>query len=478
MRFRSLLTLVVTVLLLASPFAVRAADWPMWRYDANRSGATPHELPAKLYLHWMRDIQPLQPAWPDQEKMQFDIVREPIVVGQTMYINTSRHDCVRALDTRTGVEIWRHFVDGPVRFAPVAWEDRIFFTSDDGYLYCLQGNTGKLVWKYRGGPSDRKIIGNLRLISTWPARGAPVIVDGKVYFSASIWPFMGIFIHAVDARTGQPIWTNDGDGSLYMTQPHHADSFGSIAPQGPLVAIGDKLLLPGGRSVPACLDRHTGKLLHYRLAENQHRGGGSEVAAIHDLFFNGGTVFDIASGKSLSDYGKLVVLNRDTVFTHANGQCRIFDLKNQKTQEASSNDGKGAKETGTRWTRPEIAAIKVGEADTMMQAGSRLYLGSTDSITVLTWNAAKKELTPGESLVVKGKVVRLIAADDRLIAVTRGGRIYCFAGQKAKPVVHVRERVPVPEPTPQVKAKADQIFAATKTRAGYVVDQDTRRVIG
>ena len=72
---------------------------------------------------------------------------------------------------------------------------------------------------------------------------------------------MGIFIHAVDARTGQAVWTNDGDGSLYMTQPHNADAFGSIAPQGPLVAIGDKLLLPGGRSVPACFDRHTGKLL-------------------------------------------------------------------------------------------------------------------------------------------------------------------------------------------------------------------------
>jgi outer membrane protein assembly factor BamB len=469
MQIRRAFSFLATTLFLASPCILQAADWPMWRYDANRSGATTHELPTKLYLQWMRDIQPLQPAWPDQDKMQFDIVREPIVVGQTMYLNTSRHDCVRALDTHTGLEKWRYFVDGPVRFAPIAWEDRIYFTSDDGYLYCLQGNTGKLVWKYRGGPSDRKIIGNLRLISTWPARGAPVIVDGKVYFAASIWPFMGIFIHAVDARTGQAIWTNDGDGSLYMTQPHHADSFGSIAPQGPLVVIGDKLLVPGGRSVPACFDRHTGKLLHYRLAENERRGGGSEVAAIHDLFFNGGAVFEVATGKYLSDYGKLVVLSSDIVFTHANGKCRVFDLKSQKVQEASSDDGKGKTRTVTRWTMPEIAAFKAGEADTMMKAGSRLYLGGTDSIAVFTWNADKKELTPGESLAVTGKVVRLIAADDRLFAVTRGGRIYCFAGQQTKPVVHVRERVPVPEPTPQVKAKADQIFAATKTRAGYVV---------
>src|SRR4051794_34600952 len=96
---------------------LHAADWPMWRFDANRSGATPHAVPARLHLHWKRDNHPLKPAWPDQDKMQFDIVREPVVKGQTLYINSSRHDCIRALDTRTGIEKWKYFADGPVRFA-------------------------------------------------------------------------------------------------------------------------------------------------------------------------------------------------------------------------------------------------------------------------------------------------------------------------------------------------------------------------
>ena len=112
------------------------------------------------------------------------------------------------------------------------------------------------------------MLGNERLISMWPARGAPVIADGKIYFAAGIWPFMGIFLHALDARTGELVWTNDGDGSTYIKQPHNADSFAGVAPQGALVVRGDKLLVPGGRSVPACYDRHTGKLLYYQLAEN------------------------------------------------------------------------------------------------------------------------------------------------------------------------------------------------------------------
>lgn len=444
---------LVTVLVCAISGRVDAADWPMWRYDANRSGATPHALPAGLYLEWLRDIQPLKPAWPDQDKMQFDIAREPIVVGQTLYINSSRHDCVRALDTRTGLEKWRYFADGPVRFAPIAWEDRIYFSSDDGYLYCLHGHDGKLLWKYRGGPSDRKIIGNDRLVSTWPARGAPVVADGKVYFAAGIWPFMGIFLHALDARTGQEIWTNDGDGALYMTQPHHTDAFGSIAPQGPLVVSGDKLLVPGGRSVPACFERQTGKLLHYQLAENERKGGGSEVAASSDRFFNGGAVFDIAGGHHLAEYGKHIVLTADAAFAIDNDRCRVFDLK----------------ATVTRWALPELTALKIDSANTIMKAGSRVYVGGIDQIAVFEWNAEKKELTPGQILAVKGNFVRLIAADDRLIATTKGGRIFCFAGQKTKTTVHVRERDPVPEPTPAMQATVDQIFAAAKSHAGYVV---------
>ena len=37
-----------------------------------------------------------------------------------------------------------------------------FFVADDGYLYCLDADSGELLWKFRGGPSDRKVLGNER----------------------------------------------------------------------------------------------------------------------------------------------------------------------------------------------------------------------------------------------------------------------------------------------------------------------------
>src|ERR1700722_13486855 len=115
----------------------RAADWPMWRYDAQRTASSPHKLPDKLHLQWVRDLPPLQPAWPDQPKMQFDAAYEPIVLGKTVFIGSPREDCLIALDSASGREKWRYFTDGPIRFAPVGLKGKIYFTSDDGYLYCV-----------------------------------------------------------------------------------------------------------------------------------------------------------------------------------------------------------------------------------------------------------------------------------------------------------------------------------------------------
>src|SRR5262245_41386850 len=122
----SRISLGLVLAIAIAPFA-RAGDWPMWRYDARRTAASPHELSAQLSLQWSRDYAPEVPAWPDQEKMPFDICYEPIVVGQTVYINSSRHDCIRALDVATGDRKWIFMADGPIRFAPLYHKGRLYF---------------------------------------------------------------------------------------------------------------------------------------------------------------------------------------------------------------------------------------------------------------------------------------------------------------------------------------------------------------
>ena len=417
-----------------------AADWPQWRHDARRGNASPQELAATLHPQWTRELPATTPAWPDQPKMQYDLAYEPILVGQILVFGSPVNDRLTAVDVGTGKEIWRYYADGPIRFAPAAWENRVYFASDDGYLTCLDLPDGKLLWKFRGGPTDRKILGNQRLISAWPARGAPVVADGTVYFAASIWPFMGIFIHALDARTGAVLWTNDGDGSLFMKQPHNTDAFASVAPQGPLVVTGDLLLIPGGRSVPACYNRKTGKLVRYQLAENGKRGGGYEVAALEKIFINGGAAFELDTEKYLGEIGQQVVATTERLFAYSAGSCRVYDIRTAKNEEFDTIDRKGKTTKNFRWSMNEIGSCKLPPVECLILAGGRLYAGGKGFIASVMVNEAGKQLTLASQIPVEGTVLRLLAGADRLIAVTREGRIICLGADKTQEVIHQEKK--------------------------------------
>ncbi len=169
-------------------------------------------------------------------------------------------------------EIWHFYADGPVRLPLAINKGKIYFTGDDGYCYCLNTGNGSLVWKRLLAPAENKLLGNKRLISMWPARGGVVIKDDIVYTAASIFPLMGTFIYALDAATGDIIWENEGTGSNYILQPHRSPAFADVAPQGTFTISGDKLLVAGGRSVPAAFDLKTGEELYYHLAASGKSG--------------------------------------------------------------------------------------------------------------------------------------------------------------------------------------------------------------
>lgn len=457
----------------AEPAAV-AADWPQWRYNAQRSAATPQELPAKLQLAWSRELPKLRPAWPDQPKMQLDATYHPIVLGQRLFVGSSYDDSLAAYDTRTGEEVWRFFADGPIRNAPVAAQDKVYFAADDGYLYCLRASDGGLLWKFRGGPSDRKILGNERLISTWPARGAPVLADGKIYFAAGIWPFMGVFLHAVDAATGEAIWTNDGDGSMYIKQPHNTDSFAGVAPQGPLVAIGDKLLVPGGRSVPACYDRATGKFLYYQLAENGKKGGGSFVAAVDELLFNGGGAFDLKNEKYLGSVAEPFAFAGGSLYEAAGSTLKVHDLASSQVAMVETIDRKGVKSKSAKWQMRRTAEAEIPRFNAIIKAGSRLYGGGEGEIAAveLPNKGDEREADVAWEAEVVGSVCELLAADDRLIAVTREGQLYCFAepGTDSKAAPHHQLAAqPAQRGDIETRSKVAALLTSVQTWDGYAL---------
>ena len=400
-------------------------DWPMWRFDANRGGAGPVNLPETLYKQWELRLPFLEQAFPDQgTRINYDRCYEPIVLGRTLFVGSSVTDSMTAYDTMTGAMEWRFFADSPIRFAPVGWlddpadgnDDKIFFVSDDGHLYCVNANDGTLIWKFRGAPATNRGLGNSRLGSLWPARGGPTLLDGKIYFSAGIWPFMGSFIYALDAATGDVVWVNDGSGSRWMDQPHGGStSFSGLAPQGYMTAVGDRLIVPNGRAVAGALDLATGEFLYFRFADI-NSSSNNYVGAYGTLFNNSNSLFNISNGSSAGS------LTNGAIMT-AGGYYTAFCM-----------------------------------------AGDRLYKGSTNSVSATT--------TAGSTIwtkTISGSPASMIAGDSKLFVVTQEGSIYCFGAVdvSSPPVINeVAASIAWPA-TDAWTTMAEDILTASQANEGY-----------
>jgi outer membrane protein assembly factor BamB len=438
-------------------------------HSPSRASKGAVKLPATLHLQWVREFPAPRPAWPDQPMMPFDVACKPVVLGRMVFVPSSRTDSVTALDIESGAEKWQFRTDGPVRFAPAVWKDCLFLVSDDGYLYCVDAERGSLRWKFRGGPSDRKILGNERLISMWPARGAPVVAGGTVYFAAGIWPFMGIFLHALDARTGKVVWTNSGDGSIYIKQPHQADAFGGVAPQGRLVVVGDKLLVPGGRSIPACYDRKTGRLLHYRLADNSKLGGGSEVVARGNVFLSGGGAFSVPTGDYLGPVGKHAILTRNVLYSYSGRECQTHDLKNLTFKVVEALDRKGKKVSRGSWKPRPLGAAPLAQVEALVQAGPRLFAATPSQVCALDLPLRGEQTKVSWRAPIDGWPAELVVAGSRLFVATREGRLYCFGGAEVEPRTYALPAPPAFPPADAWTEKAATILSTTGVRAGYGV---------
>jgi outer membrane protein assembly factor BamB len=164
-------------------------------------------LQGEMQLQWKLELPARDYAWSHTSRMRRDVAYPLAVHGKTLLIGCEHNGALLAVDMATGQEQWRFYTGAPIRVAPGSDGKRVFVSSDDGYLYALDG-AGTLLWKFRGGPSERKVIGHQRLISAWP--GGPVKCVGKdrLIFIAGHWPCDGVYIHALEAASGHTVWTN------------------------------------------------------------------------------------------------------------------------------------------------------------------------------------------------------------------------------------------------------------------------------
>lgn len=502
----TLCSLIPSLVVLFAVPRCRAADWPQYRADSARSGHTAEALAEALELRWTyRSPHEPRPAWTDpveRLRMPFDFAYQVAVAGGRLYFGSSADGKVYALDAKTGRELWAFFTDGPVRFAPAVWRDRVLAASDDGHLYCLAAGDGRLLWKRRGGPDGRKVLGNGRMVSLWPARGGPVIHDDIVYWGAGIFPSQGFFLYATDPESGETLAVNDTSGTLRKFHYTGGKAFSNVASQGYLAVAGDTLLVPTGRSIPAGYDRKDLTFRYFNCAD-VYRVGHAWVMAAGDIFFNDTMCFDVETGRvlcpRLESYQAYPWQFRRTTVKAAASPGQIFvsvvkDAKPRMILEVRALDRKAPfrkdpsvwrkihKEhwlwTGylrgrgyklEDWMSPNYAwSIPVDCEGELIVAGDRIYVGGKDTVSAIDIEEQKTVWTAK----VEGTAHGLAAAEGRLYVSTDRGIVYCFgAGGEGPPAVLRRQVVRQPYPENALYAEAaEQIVRLSGVTEGYCLD--------
>ncbi len=504
-------TLAIVILGLLGT-TVFGADWPQFRYDAGRTAASPEELPEQLHLQWMRELHTPRPAFPLEVRLLFDASYEPVVVGKTMFVPSMVNDSVTALDTETGAERWRFFAEGPVRFAPVVRQGKVYLVSDDGYLYCLNAGDGQLRWKFRGLPAgrqDRKLLGHGRLITLWPARGGPVLADGVIYFAAGLWPSDGVFVHALDAESGRLLWSNtDSNRIPKANMDHGIGQYAGLTPQGYLAVVGGRLVVPCGAQLTAFLDLKTGELQDYLTGWGGRVGlpkGTWFVAGVKQYLSHSGDLYDLNrpneerfrdSGGRRDYKGQLYpggftrfqidptnqkdlglfrepVLTPEVMFTSEPGAGVVaHDMVSAKLVARDESNIPAYRRqdkypdtlTGSfrrLWNLPSKLRVHI-------KAGPRLYVGGPGQVAALQIPQGNESPELTWRAQVEGTPHRMLAGHGKLFVVTREGRIYAFGGEeKTEPVVHRSKSISLEEGPWSSKARS--ILGASRTTEGYAL---------
>jgi len=417
---------VVWLVVFTSFGPAAAEDWPTYMHDNRRSGLTSESLElSSLDQGWVYSSPaPPRLAWDGghpwdsyansvQVPMRdFDTAFFVTAVGDMVYFGSSVTDSVHCLDARTGVQRWFYATNGPVRYPPSFYEGKLYFASDDGYAYCIDAQDGSLEWKYSPSGDDSRLIGNNgSLIPMWPIRTGTAVMDGKVYFAASLVPWQRSYLCSVDAATGSVA----GPG-LYAAS-------GGSTPMSAILASSTKIYLAEGRSYPDVYNRSDGSFQGH--VGGKSGDGGCYVLLTSDTGYAYAHGQDHGAGYRANEYN-------DRVAAYPNGKCMIvsgqtaYIITEQFVVDASNNNRSVVNPRLSAFDRRNGSTIWSVPCDkpcySLIMAGGVLFVGGTNEVEAHD-SSDGRELW---SKPVDGRARGIVAANGRLFVSTDAGTIHMF----------------------------------------------------
>jgi outer membrane protein assembly factor BamB len=129
----------------------------------------------------------------------------PAVRGNRVYIGCGDGNFY-CLDGGSGKELWRFSTGKPIYSSPAAGGSAVYFSSRDGYVYCLSPLDGKLKWKFKMGED----LGKENYWDNY--QSSPVIVGSQLFIGSGDG-----CLYALDIMTGRLIWKFNSGARIRTT---------------------------------------------------------------------------------------------------------------------------------------------------------------------------------------------------------------------------------------------------------------------
>lgn len=364
---------------------LHADDWYCWRGpDANGiskesgwSSTWPAEGPKKL--------------WTANVGIGFSAVSVAKGHAYTMG-NKDAKDTVYCFDAVTGQELWKcsypsplgnNAYEGGTHTTPAVDGDRVYTLGKYGDLYCLETDTGKVVW-------SKNLAKELGVkLATWWLSGSVLVQGDRLFVN------VGQYGTALD-KSGKVLWTTGKEPSGYSSFV-------------PCTIQNQKSMVVMASNAVVALDTDTGKVLWSYPWKTQYDSNASDPIISDDTVFissgygHGAALLKIADNKPTVVWENKVLRDAQNNSVLINGYIYGFDNKDLKCIELKTGEAK--------WTEKGL-----GRGSLMAADGKLIIISEKGELVV----------APADPSAFKAAArAQVLNAKTWTQPVLANGRIYC-----------------------------------------------------
>jgi outer membrane protein assembly factor BamB len=161
---------------LATSSAASTEDWPSYRHDGRRTGATSCQVGPQVLEHWRVRLR--------------GRITPPVISCERVYVATKDEHTLNVFHAENGRTLWQFTAAGRIDSPPSVCGGLVLFGCADGSVYCLRATDGELVWRFKAAPSDQRIVAFGQLESPWRVHGSVLLKDGIAYCTAGRSTFL------------------------------------------------------------------------------------------------------------------------------------------------------------------------------------------------------------------------------------------------------------------------------------------------